>query len=113
MTKWTYQKVKKIYQKIELVLRFVRHLPVARRISVSQYNNLCQKYTSQTKGLHNRGLEKNNSLVALDIGCGSEPRNPFKAPIVYGIDIRKGAPIFVMPIWWLSQFLLMIPLLTI
>jgi SAM-dependent methyltransferase len=92
MTKWTYQKVKKIYQKIELVLRFVRHLPVARRISVSQYNNLCQKYTSQTKGLHNRGLEKNNSLVALDIGCGSEPRNPFKAPIVYGIDIREGVP---------------------
>ena len=27
--------------------------------------------------------------IALDIGCGSAPGNPFKADIVYGIDINE------------------------
>jgi len=92
MIKWTYKKIKKIYQKTELLLRVLRHMPVARRISDSQYNELCQKYVLHKKGKNKTGVENENSFVALDIGCGREPANPFKAPIVYGIDIREGVP---------------------
>jgi SAM-dependent methyltransferase len=33
--------------------------------------------------------EKNGQSLALDLGCGANPKNPFGADILYGIDIRE------------------------
>jgi len=44
-------------------------------------NGLFEKYSAKSLGL----LES----TALDLGCGSTPRNPFQANIQWGIDIRE------------------------
>ncbi|WP_082091863.1 methyltransferase domain-containing protein [Polynucleobacter duraquae] len=36
-------------------------------------------------------LTKNTNSKSLDLGCGNIPRNPFKADVLYGIDIRDSA----------------------
>jgi hypothetical protein len=33
----------------------------------------------------------NTNSKTLDLGCGGIPRNPFKADLLYGIDIRDSA----------------------
>jgi SAM-dependent methyltransferase len=36
-------------------------------------------------------LPVNTDSSSLDLGCGDKPRNPFKAALIYGIDIRDSA----------------------
>lgn len=36
-------------------------------------------------------LTENTNSKSLDLGCGGIPRNPFKADLLYGIDIRDSA----------------------
>ena len=43
---------------------------------------------SVTKKFEQKFLSE-NSCATLDIGCGSNPKNPFNAKKIYGIDIRE------------------------
>ncbi|MFM1759774.1 MAG: hypothetical protein RLY75_1045, partial [Pseudomonadota bacterium] len=36
-------------------------------------------------------VSENANSSTLDLGCGGMPRNPFKADVLYGIDIRDSA----------------------
>ena len=50
---------------------------------VKSLDGVFAKYSSKSLGLSN--------AVALDIGCGASPRNPFGASVLNGIDIRENS----------------------
>ncbi len=54
--------------------------------------NLRQKYpyiTSLNQFIHRNTIENYNDSKSLDLGCGLNPRNPFRAASVVGIDKRR------------------------
>jgi hypothetical protein len=59
---------------------------------LGQSKNLKRNYDhiSSWEAFVSKHMEKlSPNSASLDLGCGSFPRNPFGADIVYGVDIRK------------------------
>jgi len=69
----------RIYRKLAIAFSALRLIADVRR--VREFAGLCDRYAQQSRG----------GGIALDIGCGPEPRNPFNASTVYGVDIRDDA----------------------
>ena len=76
----------KIIQKIKFYLRLFKNQKKSwRSLSHLLHIKDLQSYFEKYSSLPGRSLE----TTALDIGCGTKPKNPFDARILHGIDIRE------------------------
>ncbi len=73
----------KLFQEYRSYYRLLRQLirPVSALPRVRSIEDLYQNYRSTPS--------KITAFRALDLGCGSKPRNPFQASEWYGIDLRE------------------------
>jgi SAM-dependent methyltransferase len=69
----------KYFKTIKILFRSLSHL-----VELDQIQDLENFYSR-----FRVDSSMSSGLSTLDLGCGSNPRNPFQAGVVYGIDIRK------------------------
>jgi SAM-dependent methyltransferase len=92
---FSFKKIRNIFKAIPLISKSNESFIKLKRMR--NIDTLYEKYSSK-----NIGLQMSSTL---DIGCGNIPRNPFKADLQFGIDIRedlkqniKGVDLTIHPI---------------
>lgn len=76
---FSFKKLRNIFKAVPLISKSNESFVRLQRIR--HVDTLYEKYSSKKIG-----IEKSSTL---DIGCGIIPRNPFKADLQFGIDIRE------------------------
>jgi SAM-dependent methyltransferase len=75
------KKIFKLYKLIRIIYKSFESLADVPNIRRKELKKLLSKYESNALGLKNS--------IALDIGCGLQPQNPFNAATSFGIDIQE------------------------
>jgi SAM-dependent methyltransferase len=65
--------------------RFVHHAHRWAEPGLRQQNRIIERFVSK----HRAGYPAQRPWSSLDLGCGSEPANPFAAEAIAGVDIRE------------------------
>lgn len=71
----------KYFKTLKLAFRSLSHI-----VDLEEVGDLESFYS-----MFRANLTENTDSKSLDLGCGGIPRNPFKADLLYGIDIRDSA----------------------
>lgn len=74
-----FKKIRRYYKTVGLMYKSIDSFVA--QPEVSDLNLVYQQFGSEKRGLRNS--------TTLDLGCGENPRNPFNASQIYGLDIRE------------------------